>query len=367
VRYATKAILASAQRQEPAETFSSGPQFASTYIVRGDPHSSKYAYGRDANPTWSTLEAAITTLEGAQTLVFASGMAATAAVLHAAIARGSRAIIPAEGYFNVRRIAEDFAVRGIDLVQLPSNRIEGCDFSGVSAVWIETPSNPFLEITDIARVAERVHASGAILVVDNTAATCVGQDAIGLGADVVIASDSKSLCGHSDLILGHAATNSEQIFGALLAHRTLYGAIPGPFEAWLAQRSLATVELRVAKQSANALAIASALAADPRARAVRYPGLHSHERHDVAARQMRYFGPMLTFDLETAAAADAFLNGCKLIKVATSFGGVHTTAERRARWGSDSVSEGLIRLSAGCEDEADILEDVMQALDSAIR
>jgi cystathionine gamma-lyase len=186
-----------------------------------------------------------------------------------------------------------------------------------------------------------------------------------LGADYVVASDTKALTGHSDLVLGHVATADEQRAGAVRAWRTQHGAIPGPMETWLAHRSLATLPLRLTRQCASALQIANFLRSDSSVAGIYYPGLPDHPGHTVASRQMRGFGSVVSFDLGTSERANAFLRALRLVREATSFGGVHSTAERRARWGGDTVGEGFIRFSTGCEAIEDLLDDVTEGLRAA--
>ena len=180
-----------------------------------------------------------------------------------------------------------------------------------------------------------------------------------------MASDTKALTGHSDLILGHVAARDAAWADRLRAWRTQMGAIPGPMEVWLAHRSLATLGLRLQRQCQNAQAMATYLATRPAVQSVRYPGLPHDPAHAIAAQQMKLFGPVLSFVLPTQAQAERFLAACHLLYEATSFGGIHTTAERRARWGGDAIPEGFIRLSAGCEHPQDLLADLAQALDAA--
>jgi cystathionine gamma-lyase len=186
-----------------------------------------------------------------------------------------------------------------------------------------------------------------------------------MGATFVMASDTKALTGHSDLILGHVATRDVSFADALRAWRTHHGAIPGPMEVWLAHRSLPTLPLRVARQCSSAERLAQLLESRSDVAEVHYPGLATHPGHEVAARQMKRFGSVVSFDLSDRVRAEAFLRALTLVREATSFGGVHSMAERRARWGGDAVSEGLIRFSVGCEAVEDILEDVTAGLEAA--
>jgi cystathionine gamma-lyase len=234
---------------------------------------------------------------------------------------------------------------------------------GARLLWIETPANPGLDVCDVVALAEAAHRAGALVAVDNTTPTCLGQQPLALGADFSVASDTKALSGHSDLVLGHVAARDPTLYERLKTWRTQTGAVPGPMEVWLAHRSLATLPLRLERQSANALAIAELLASRPEVQAVRYPGLRLDPSHAIASRQMHWFGPVVSFVLPSRGQAERFLAACELVIEATSFGGVHTSAERRARWGGDQIPEGFIRLSAGCEDAADLLADLIQALD----
>jgi cystathionine gamma-lyase len=186
-----------------------------------------------------------------------------------------------------------------------------------------------------------------------------------LGADFSVASDTKALTGHGDLILGHVAVRDSHWRDKLQSWRNLTGAVPGPMEVWLAHRSLATLEMRLTRQCRNAGLVADFLTARPDLKGVRYPGLPRDAAHEIATRQMSLFGPIVCFALPTRERAERFLKACNLVIEATSFGSVHSTAERRARWGGDLVDEGFIRLSVGCEDSQDIIDDLAQALDWA--
>jgi cystathionine gamma-lyase len=187
---------------------------------------------------------------------------------------------------------------------------------------------------------------------------------LALGADFSVASDTKSMTGHSDLLLGHVATRDTELHQKIDRWRTLTGGIVGPMEAWLALRSIATLPLRLERSCCNAQRIAEFLCRRAEVNSVLYPGLPGHPGHAVAARQMHFFGPVLGFVLADRAAAERFLARAKLVTEATSFGGIVTTAERRARWGGDAVADGFIRMSAGCEAAEDLIADIAQALDA---
>ena len=265
-----------------------------------------------------------------------------------------------DAYPGIRALAEErLAPLGIETRLVPSDTtavIEAAD--GAALVWGETPSNPRLDVVDIAAVAEAAHATGALLAVDNTVATPLGQRPLDFGADVAMLSGTKSLCGHSDVLLGVVSTADPERATAVRRWRTQSGAIAGGFDAWLAHRSLATLGLRLERSSANAVALFEFLRAATTCRRSCTPP------DRFADRQMTFQGPLVGFAVETAERAQAFLDACTLVTEATSFGGVHSTAERRARWGTDDVSEGFIRFSAGCEDTADLLADVERALDA---
>jgi cystathionine gamma-lyase len=330
---------------------------AAPYHLRGPSDASRYGYARYANPTWSAYEQALGELEGGEAAVFGSGMAAVSTLLLALLEAGERVVLPSDAYFTVRAVAHDLLP--FEVVEVPSDTAAYVEAAqDAKVIWIETPSNPGLDVVDIRAVAE---ASAATLVVDNTLATPLGQRPLALGADYSVVSASKAVTGHSDLVLGYVAgADLEEVKAA----RSKLGTIAGPFEVWLAHRSLATLDVRLERQCANALRLAGAIGSQ--GVPVRYPGLPSDPAHDTASRQMERFGPVLGFTLPTAVAADEFLAAAELVIEATSFGGTHSTAERRARWGSDDVPEGWIRFSAGCEAPDALADDVGQALARAL-
>jgi cystathionine gamma-lyase len=338
----TRSVHAGLPAAAQGEPFLPGPVLQAANHWAGD--AGPDGYGRTGNPTWSAYEQALGALEGGPALVFSSGMAAVAAVLLPALKPGDVLVAPLDAYPGVRTIAtEHLEARGVEVRLVPSS--EGAflrAIDGATLVWVETPSNPGLEVLDVRRLADAAHATGARLAVDGTLATPLRQRALEEGADVVMASASKHLTGHSDLVLGYVATRDAEWLDAMRSWRALAGAIPGPFEVWLAHRSLPTLAVRLERQEANARALAELLADHD----VRWPG----------------FGSVLTFVLDGADAAQAFLDRCTLVAEATSFGGVHSSAERRSRWGTDDVPDGLIRFSAGIEDTVDLVRDVRAAL-----
>ena len=319
-------------------------------------------YGRAGNPTWRALEAAIGLLDGGDCVAFSSGMAAIAAVLRLAAPRGA-IVLPSDGYYLARTLAlGELAPLGVEIREVPTAGPwpDGV-LDGAALVLLETPSNPGLDVADIAAAASAAHAAGALLAVDNTTATPLGQRPLELGADLTVASDTKALAGHGDVVLGHVSVRDPELLAGLRDARSRGGAIPGPMEAWLAHRGLATLDLRLARQASNAAALVEVLKRHPAAADIRWPGHPADPSHAVAARQMRRWNGVLAFTLASPDAVGRFLAASELVGSATSFGGLRTTADRRRRWG-DAVAPGLVRLSAGVEDEADLVADVRRAL-----
>jgi cystathionine gamma-lyase len=377
----TKIVRSTLTRAVAGEPLHPGPVFAAPYHTPGDPNAAPYSYARSHNPTWTALERAIGQMESGQfapglpdagksyranALVFASGMAACSAVFGAVLRPGDVAVLPANAYFAARALMQDyFAKMGVAVRLAPgANDGQGEHLEGARLLWIETPSNPTMEICDIAVLCQRAQRAGALVAVDNTTATPLGQRPLALGADFSVASDTKSMTGHSDIVLGHVATRDRELLQKIEEWRTLVGGILGPMEAWLALRSIGTLPLRLERSCANAQRIAEFLTTRPEVSSVLYPGLPAHPGHAIAARQMQHFGAVLSFVLADKAAAEKFFAKAKLVTEATSFGGTCTCAERRARWGGDTVPDGFVRLSAGIEDAEDLIEDIAQALDS---
>lgn len=344
--------------------FLAGPQFSSTYVAPGEPAANPFTYGRFGNPTWTAWESALGAMEGGEAVAFASGMAAISAVFGVTLKPGDTVVLPADSYYTTRLLASNWLTTiGVNVRLAPtSGNAQGSELRGVRLLLIETPSNPQLDVCDIAHLSQAAKSAGALVAVDNTTATAYLQQPLALGADYVIASDTKALTGHSDVLLGHVATRDSERAAVLRTWRTQHGAIPAPMEVWLAHRSLATLPLRLTRQCESALELARFLSQHADVAGVRYPGLPDHAGHAIAARQMSGFGGVVSFDLSTRARAEAFLRGLSLVREATSFGSVHSTAERRARWGGDAISEGFIRFSVGCEATDDIVSDVSNAL-----
>jgi len=346
----TRAVHAGLPEAAQGEPLLPGPVLAAPYHLRGDPESTPYGYGRDANPTWTHLERAIGELDGGSTVVFASGMAAVSAVVLPRLRPGDVLVACGDGYPGIRKLAElDLEPNGVEvrLVRTDTEAIVRAA-EGATLVWVESPSNPRLDTCDLDAVAAATHEAGGLLAVDNTVATPLGLRPLEHGADFAMVSGTKSLTGHADVLLGAVSVRDEALVAELVAWRIRTGSILGPFEAWIAHRSLATLGLRLERSQANARALVEALEGRDDVTHVRWPGV----------------GAVISLALESAGQAQDFLDACELVSEATSFGGVHTTAERRARWGTDDVPEGFIRFSAGCEDTRDLVADVLRALDA---
>lgn len=335
----------------------------STYSTPGSPQA-EYTYTREGNPTWRAVEDQIGILEGAPCVAFPSGMAAIAAVLYTQLKPGDTCVMANDGYFAVRALMDEFLTPlGVKVIYQPTAGFENADLSGAALVWIETPSNPGLDVCDIAAVAARAHAAGAKLALDNTTATPLLQPAFDLGVDIVAMADTKAMNGHGDVLLGHVASRDASVIEAVKRWRKLSGNIPGPHEAALVHRGLETLDVRLERMCTTAGLVAERLTAHGKVSHVRYPGLASDPSYAIAARQMRRFGFLIGFELVSEEAADAFLAACGGIVTATSFGSAHTSAERRARWGDD-VAPGFIRLSVGCEPAEALWAEIETALAS---
>jgi len=339
---------------------------ASIFVSWGEPQPAR-GYGREGNPGWEALEEALGGLEDAQAVAFASGQAASMALMLTVASGRDRIVLPSDGYYGARVLADRLRPHGAvpvcaDLQDLAGVRRELT--AAPAVLWAETPTNPLLRVADLAGLAEIAAAADAPMIVDNTTATGLLQRPLDWGATASLYSLTKAISGHSDVIGGAVVSRDPELIAGLRAWRASGGGIPGPFEAWLALRGLKTLPLRIARQSATALAIAEHLAAHPRVRAVHYPGVQPSTL-EVARRQMPAgFGPLLSFEVipDTAAAADRVVTSSRLILPATSFGGVESTWERRARWPAETAPDGLIRLSVGVEPAADLITDIDQAL-----
>ncbi|MGH3248855.1 MAG: trans-sulfuration enzyme family protein [Trebonia sp.] len=339
----------------------------SVYVSQGEPGGGP-GYGRNENPGWAAVESALAAIEGpaARAVTFASGQAASMALM-LALAPGRETIVfPADGYYNTRALASRLRPHGaravpVDLLDLDA--VAGALRGGPAVLWAETPTNPLLRVADLDALARLAAEAGAPLVVDNTVATGLLQQPLGFGAAASVYSLTKAVSGHSDVLGGAVVTGDAALAASVLSWRTDGGAIPGPFESWLVLRGLKTLDLRIARASANALAVATFLAAHPRVTAVHYPGLAPSA---AALRQMpRGFGPLLSFEVSgTGADADLVIAAARLIVPATSFGGVESSWERRARWTAETAPATLIRMSCGIEPVEDLVADLSAALEA---
>ncbi|MEU4561337.1 cystathionine gamma-lyase [Actinoplanes sp. NPDC023936] len=360
----TRSVHAGLPAPAVGEPFLPGPVFAAPYHLDPATGPGTHGYARTEHPTRELLEAAIGELEGGSALAFASGQAAITALLLAVLRAGDTVALPADGYFTVRAFAESFLRDlGVKTVLVPTAGPVP-DLTGVRLVLLETPANPGLDVCDVRAIAALAHEAGALVAVDNTTATPLGQNPLALGADLVVASGTKALTGHSDVLLGYVAAADPELLGRIETWRKQTGAVPGAFDCWLAHRSIATLDLRLARQSQNAEALASLLVSRADVTGVRWPGLPSDPSYAVASAQMRRIPGVVSFDLGTAERVARFLDAARLVFAATSFGGVHTTADRRAQWGDDT-SPGFVRFSCGIEDTADLIADVTAALDAS--
>jgi cystathionine gamma-synthase len=339
----------------------------STYVSQGEPDPAR-GYGRNANPGWAAVEDALAAIEGpgVTAVTFASGQAASMALMLALAQGRERIVFPYDGYYNTRALAARLRPHGAEAVTadlLDLAAVERALREAPSVLWAETPTNPLLRVSDLAALGAIAGRCGAPFVVDNTVATGLLQQPLEFGAAAVLYSLTKSVSGHSDVLGGAVVTREAALCALLREWRTAGGGIPGPFESWLVLRGLKTLPLRIERQSANALAIAEFLATHPRVTAVHYPGLRPSA---AALRQMpRGFGALLSFELAgTAADADAVVGAARLVVPATSFGGVESSWERRARWAGETAPETLIRLSAGIEPAADLITDIGAALEA---
>jgi cystathionine gamma-synthase len=320
---------------------------ASTYVAGGD-----VEYGRYGNPTWTAFEEALGALEGGRCLAFGSGLAAVSTILDLA-GQGTKVVAPRHAYNGSIMQLADLEARGrltAVLVDIEDTAavIEACD--GAALVWLESPTNPALEVADLPPIIEAAHAAGAYVVVDNTFATPLLQQPLGLGADIVVHSATKFIAGHSDVLLGAIATRDDELYDVLKKRRDLVGAVPGTFETWLALRGLRTLHVRLDRAQHNAQELVRRLQNHPAVGEVRYPG----------------FGAIVSVVLAHGAlAADLLTRKTSLWVHATSLGGVESTFERRRRWRTEAatIPDGLVRMSVGIEDVDDLWDDLALALD----
>jgi cystathionine gamma-synthase len=344
---ATTAVTAGRPPHEPDQPLNTPITMASTYGATGD-----LEYGRYGNPTWAAFEEALGALEGGHCLAFSSGLATVSTVLDL-VGQGATVVAPRHAYNGTVMQLADLEARG----RLSARLVDVSDTAAVVAacddaalVWLESPTNPALEIADIETIAQAAHDAGAYVVVDNTFATPLRQRPLTLGADLVVHSATKYLSGHGDTMLGAVVTADDQLYDVLKGRRDLVGAIPGTLEAWLALRGLRTLHLRLERAEANAQTLAARLREHTAVAEVRYPGL----------------GGIVSIVLAGGIeAGDRLVRSTSLWVHATSLGGVESTFERRRRWKSEpaTIPDGLVRLSVGVEDVEDLWRDLSHALD----
>ena len=371
--FETRAIHAG-QEPDPATGAVSVPIYqTSTYVQDAVGKHKGYDYSRVANPTRSALQECLASLESAEYgIAFSSGLGATTTVMHL-LNPGDRVVLIADVYGGVYRMTSQvYEPKGYVFDYLPA-----ADFDDLAShlddrtrlVWVETPSNPMLNIVDIKKAADAAHAAGAILVVDNTFATPYLQRPLELGADIVVHSTTKYLGGHSDVIGGFAATNDPTIAERLYFLQKSLGAVPGPFDCWLVLRGIRTLAVRMRQHCRNAHAVAGWLSRHARIEKVLYPGLPEHPGHAIAARQMRDFGGMISFLAESEEEAVALVARTKVFQLAESLGGVESLIEHPARMTHASTADApfaaprnLVRLSVGIESVEDLIADLEAAL-----
>ena len=335
-----------------------------------------YEYARGGNPTRTSLETLLADLEGAShAFSFSSGLAGEDTLLRAILKPGDRIVMGNDVYGGTHRLVNRVLVpwgirlETVELTDLDAVRTALTD--GAAVLWVETPSNPLMKISDIQALAEIGHAAGAIVVVDNTFASPYLQNPLALGADVVTHSTTKYLGGHSDVLGGAVATSNADIAEKVGFLQFAVGAVSGPMDAWLTTRGIKTLAVRIERHSANALAIAEALVGHPAIDRVYYPGLADHPGHDIAARQMRGFGGMLSFTLKGGAdAALRVVSSTEVFLLSESLGGVESLigypsemTHASVRGTELEVPDDLVRLSVGIEGADDLVADILQALD----
>ncbi|MBT0994662.1 PLP-dependent transferase [Cellulomonas sp. DKR-3] len=379
-------LVVSAGRPQRAQGAPVNPPvvLSSTYVSQGVPGPDELLYARMSTETWHPFEEALAALEGTPlpALVHGSGMAAIASAL-SLVPPGGRLVLPRHCYQVTIGYARDLAQRSgvtVDLVDVDDTEavlaaVRGAAVRGAAdrgaadLLWVESPTNPMLEVADLPALVAGAHEAGALVGVDNTFATPLVQRPLEHGADVVVHSVTKYLAGHSDVVLGAALTRDPELHARLLTYRTTHGSVAGPFEVWLALRGLRTLALRVERAQATALELARRLAAHPAVASVRHPGLPQDPGHERATRLMDGYGAIIGLrPVGGAAAADALVAALRLWVPATSLGGVESSLERRRRFATESVTvpDDLLRMSVGIEDVEDLWRDLDQALGTLV-
>jgi cystathionine gamma-synthase len=373
VDFETRAIHVG-QEPDPATGAITTPIYqTSTYVQDAVGEHKGYDYSRVANPTRTALQEALASLESAEHgVAFSSGLGAVTTLMHL-LSPGDRVVLIADVYGGVYRMTSQvYEPKGYRFEYLPAEEFAnlGDHLDGTTRmVWIETPSNPLLNVVDIRAAADAAHAAGALLVVDNTFATPYLQRPLELGADVVVHSTTKYLGGHSDVVGGFAATNDHTVAERLYFLQKSLGAVPGPFDCWLVLRGIKTLALRMRRHCENAIAVAAMLERNPRVERVLYPGLPTHPGHAIAARQMHDYGGMVSFLAESPEEAVALVGRTRLFRLAESLGGVESLIEVPARMTHAATADApfaappsLVRLSVGIESPEDLVADLEDAL-----
>src|SRR5215510_1896544 len=374
MEFETRAIH-EGQQPDPATGSLTVPIYqTSTYVQEAVGEHKGYDYSRVANPTRTALQLCLASLESAEHgLAFSSGLGAVTSIIHL-LAPGDRVVAVNDVYGGVYRMfSQVYEPRGYEFTWLPaaeiSERLADHLDERTRIVWLETPTNPLLNVIDIQAAVEAAHAAGAMVVVDNTFATPYLQRPLELGADIAVHSTTKYLRGHSDVIGGFAATNDPTVAERLQFLQKSLGAVPGPFDCWLVLRGLKTLAVRMRRHCENAHVIALWLSRNPLVEQVLYPGLPTHPGHTIAAKQMHDFGGMISFLVETEEEAVALVARTKIFKLAESLGSVESLIEHSARMTHASTADApfsapknLIRLSVGLESAEDLLADLEMAL-----
>ena len=372
--FETRAIH-TGQEPDPATGAITVPIYqTSTYVQEAVGENKGYDYARVSNPTRTALQLCLASLESAEHgLAFSSGLGAVTTIMHL-VSPGDRIVAVNDVYGGVYRMfSQVYEPKGYEFTWLPASEIgtslaEHLD-ERTRIVWLETPTNPLLNVIDIRAAAEAAHAAGALVVVDNTFATPYLQRPLELGADIVVHSTTKYLGGHSDVVGGFAATNDPTIAERLQFLQKSLGAVPGPFDCWLVLRGIKTLAVRMRRHCENAHVVASWLSRHPLVEQVLYPGLPRHPGHPIAAKQMRDFGGMMSFLVETEEEAVALVARTRIFQLAESLGGVESMIEHPARMTHASTADApfaaprnLIRLSVGLESAEDLVADLEAAL-----
>jgi len=349
---------------------------ATTFAQQGVGKHQGFEYSRTGNPTRNALEECLAALEDAKhCLAFSSGLGAETTLMFL-LNPGDRVVYMEDVYGGTFRLFDKVLKRyGIEFSAIDASDIDAVEKAmtpQTRMVWLESPTNPLLRVVDIDAVSEVAHGHGAIVCVDNTFATPFLQQPLHLGADVVVHSSTKYIGGHSDVVGGAIMTDNDELEKQLRFHQNAVGAVPSPFDCWLLLRGVKTLALRVERQSQNAMEVAQALQQNKAVKRVFYPGLEGHPNRSVAARQMRMFGGMVSFEVADEPTAFRALQRLKIFALAESLGAVESLAEHPARMTHASipaqerqragVGDGLIRLSIGVEDVADLIADLESAL-----